>query len=78
MDYYYIPDVARLLRRSEKAVRNLIWRGKMPRPARLAGRIAWPKMSIDRWIAEELSSTGSPRRDRRGRPRKAAPQEVGK
>ncbi|MBK8261254.1 MAG: hypothetical protein IPK80_07910 [Nannocystis sp.] len=48
----YVPDLAELLGRSEKAVRHAMRRGLLPEPLKLAGRLAWRRADVLSWVSE--------------------------
>ncbi len=48
----YVPDLAELLGRSEKAVRHAMRRGLLPEPMKLAGRLAWRRADVLSWVSE--------------------------
>lgn len=58
----YVADLAEFLGRSERAVRAALARGKLPPPLEIAGRVAWTRESVRKWLAE------NPRRSEKALP----------
>jgi len=53
---FTVHDVAGMLRCSARTVYRLTDSGRMPRPVRLGALIRWPKVVLERWIAEGCPS----------------------
>ncbi len=51
-DIVYVPDLARLLQISEKALRQRAARGQVPRPFRLGRALAWTRDSVVAWLRD--------------------------
>jgi len=47
-----IDDVAKLLGVSGRHVRRLVDMGKCPPPVRLGRSCRWPRVTVERWIAD--------------------------
>ncbi|MFZ6185200.1 tyrosine-type recombinase/integrase [Nannocystis pusilla] len=58
----YIPDLARALGRSEKAIKNAVYRGALPAPRRVAGRLAWTREDVLSFLAESHSASQQAKR----------------
>ncbi len=54
----YVPDLAQLLRISEKAVRHRAARGLVPAPMRLGRALAWTRDVVLGWLRESGRSAG--------------------
>ena len=48
----YVPDLARMLRISPKAVRARVARGQLPRPFRSGKALAWARASVHEWLRD--------------------------
>lgn len=48
----YVRDLAAWLRTSEKAIRDRVRRGQLPRPGRIGRRCAWSRAAIVAWARE--------------------------
>lgn len=48
----YVPDIAQILGRSEKAVRSAISRGRLPPLRKIGGRACWVKQDLLKLEAE--------------------------
>ena len=48
----YVPDLARFLRISEKAVRHRAARGQVPRPFKSGKALAWTREDVLTWLRE--------------------------
>ncbi len=55
----YVPDLAHLLRISEKAVRHRAARGLVPAPMRLGRALAWTREIVLGWLWESGRSAGT-------------------
>lgn len=72
---YYVPDIAKILGKTESAVRNHIRRrdwSAIPSPVRIGGRLAWRQTDIDQWLEDKtpISSQNQQAQRGPGRPRK--------
>lgn len=56
----YVPDLARLLRISEKALRQRVARGQVPRPFRSGKALAWTREVVVLWLRDYGRSAGPP------------------
>ncbi len=48
--FYDIPDMERVVKCSDRHLRNLRKAGRIPQPVKLGGRVLWPKKVIEKWI----------------------------
>ncbi|WP_443134968.1 helix-turn-helix transcriptional regulator [Halorhodospira sp. 9621] len=46
----YIEDLERGLGASRDAIRGMVRRGELPRPAKLGRRLVWRKEEIEHWL----------------------------
>ena len=53
-DLMFVSEVAEYLRRSENTIRWMIYEGKAPRHAKVAGRIVFRKTDVDTWLDEQF------------------------
>ena len=53
-DLMYVSEVAEYLRRSENTIRWMIYEGKAPRHAKVAGRIVFRKADVDAWLEAQF------------------------
>lgn len=64
----YVPDLAHLLRISEKALRQRVARGQVPRPFRSGKALAWTREVVVLWLRDCGRSAGPPAMKIRLRP----------
>ena len=56
VELVYVADLERRLRVSRDAVRAMVRRGELPRPAKLGRRSVWRREDIDQWLAEKFDA----------------------
>ncbi len=56
----YVSQLATLLGRTEAAIRSAINRGAdwLPKPFPMGRRLAWRRVDVDRFLAEQAKNTG--------------------
>ena len=57
MKVLYIPDVAKIIGKSELATHKLVERGALPRGGKIGGRLAWERSQIEEWLRVQLGMT---------------------
>lgn len=55
-----VPDLARLLRCTEKAVRSRVAAGQLPKPFKLGKALAWTSETILAWLSESSRAAARP------------------
>lgn len=58
-DVLYVPQLAKLLGRTDAAIRTAVNRGAdwLPKPFRMGVRLAWRREDVDRFLEERSKQT---------------------